>query len=229
MSIKDIFKKETKALLNADLGMVSILIIIALISLRAYGIHNIYLSVLLAGISIILAIISVVSYRKYKKTANKNDNSTEMYYLELQERIEKNKAKQEDIQTLMISQIAEIKSYYIISKKQAENSFRLAVAMCIVGIILISIAIVLPIIMLANIYVAIIPAVGGALVEVIAGTSLVVYRNSLDQLKHYFMFLHETERFLSSVNLIQQLNPENRDEVLKDIIHIEMSRDISIK
>ena len=42
------------------------------------------------------------------------------------------------------------------------------------------------------------PAVGGAITEVIAGTALIVYRNSLSQLNHYHKALHEDERFLSS-------------------------------
>ncbi len=63
------------------------------------------------------------------------------------------------------------------------------------------VAILIPIVFRLSFQMSIIPAIGGVITELIAGTALVVYRNSLSQLNHYHKALHEDERFLSSVNL----------------------------
>ena len=85
------------------------------------------------------------------------------------------------------------------------------------------VAIVLPVVYKLNIESSIVPAVGGMITEVIAGTALVVYRNSLSQLNHYHKALHEDERFLSSVNLLGKFSSDTiRDDMLKEIIRSEI-------
>lgn len=71
---------------------------------------------------------------------------------------------------------------------------------------------------------ALIPAIGGAIVEVVAGTSLFVYRQSLDQLNKYYEALHENERFLSVVNITDKISPEKKDEVYMEIIRSQLTR-----
>jgi len=74
---------------------------------------------------------------------------------------------------------------------------------------------------------AIIPAIGGAIAELVAGTALFVYRSSLSQLNHYHKALHEDERFLSSVNLLSRFSTtEAQDEMLKEIIRSEIQMNI---
>ena len=50
-----------------------------------------------------------------------------------------------------------------------------------------------------------------------------VYRYSLVQLNYYHKALHENERFLSSVNLLEKFSSvETRDDMLQEIIKSEM-------
>ena len=63
---------------------------------------------------------------------------------------------------------------------------------------LLTVAVLLPLVFKMDIQVSIVPAVGGVITELIAGTALIIYRNSILQLNHYHEALHEDERFLSS-------------------------------
>ena len=90
------------------------------------------------------------------------------------------------------------------------------------------VAILLPVVFRLSFQMSIIPAVGGAITEVIAGTALIVYRNSLSQLNHYHKALHEDERFLSSVNLLGKFSTvEARDDMLREIIRSEIQMNLA--
>ena len=70
--------------------------------------------------------------------------------------------------------------------------------------------------------------IGGVVTELIAGTALVVYQNSLSQLNHYHKALHEDERFLSSVNLLGKFSTiEAKDNMLQEIIRSEIQMNLS--
>lgn len=133
-----------------------------------------------------------------------------------------NESQSADILELMLANMKEIQEYYGLSKAQAKNSFFLTVIMCLLGFILLGVSIVTAITNKDNIVATIIPAVSGAIVELIAGTSLIVYRNSQKQLNHYYSYLHDNERFLSTVNIVNKLNPEKRDEMYKEIIRSQI-------
>ena len=91
------------------------------------------------------------------------------------------------------------------------------------------VAILLPVVFRLSFQMSIIPAVGGAITEVIAGTALIVYRNSLSQLNHYHKALHEDERFLSSVNLLGKFSTvEARDDMLREIIRSEIQMNLAV-
>ncbi len=125
---------------------------------------------------------------------------------------------------LMQVNLNNIEKYYKWSQEQAKSAFSLAVWMCIVGLLVFAIAVLLPTVFRASIEVAVITAIAGGLVELFAGTALVVYKSSVEQLNYYHKALHEDERFLSSVNLIGEFStPEKKDEVLHEIIKSEIS------
>ena len=127
----------------------------------------------------------------------------------------------------MLINLEDIKEFYTWSQKQAKGSFSLAVAMCISGFVMMAVAILLPIVFGLNIEMAIIPAIGGAIAELVAGTALFVYKNSLAQLNHYHKALHEDERFLSSVNLLSRFSTsEKQDEMLQEIIRSEIQMNL---
>ena len=125
--------------------------------------------------------------------------------------------------------LEDIKEFYTWSQKQAKASFILAVSMCISGFVLMVVAILLPVVFRLSFQMSIIPAVGGAITEVIAGTALIVYRNSLSQLNHYHKALHEDERFLSSVNLLGKFSTVGaRDDMLREIIRSEIQMNLAV-
>ncbi len=128
----------------------------------------------------------------------------------------------------MMINLEDIKEFYTWSQKQAKASFVLAVSMCISGFALMIAAIILPIAFKLSFQMSIIPAVGGIITELIAGTALVVYRNSLSQLNHYHKALHEDERFLSSVNLLGRFGTvEAQDDMLREIIRSEIQMNLA--
>ena len=128
----------------------------------------------------------------------------------------------------MLINLEDIKEFYTWSQKQAKAAFILAVSMCIFGGALIFSAVLLPVVFKLNFDIAIIPTIGGVITELIAGTALIVYKSSLKQLNHYHKALHEDERFLSSVNLIEKFSSvEIQDEMLKEIIRSEIQMNLS--
>lgn len=137
------------------------------------------------------------------------------------------KKKEIDALGRMMINLEDIKEFYTWSQKQAKASFVLAVSMCVLGFALMIIAIVLPIIFSLSFQISLIPAVGGVITELIAGTALAVYRNSLAQLNHYHKALHEDERFLSSVNLLGKFSTvEAQDDMLREIIRSEIQMNL---
>ena len=90
------------------------------------------------------------------------------------------------------------------------------------------VAILFPYVFRLSLQMSIIPAIGGVITELIAGTALVVYRNSLSQLNHYHKALHEDERFLSSVNLLGKFSSvETQDDMLREIIRSEIQMNLA--
>lgn len=129
-----------------------------------------------------------------------------------------------DIIELMLINMKEIKEYYVLSKTMAKRSFLLSVIMCIFGFIIISASIVAIFIIDISFIQSIVPIIGGAVVEVIAGTSLVVYKKSLDQLNQYYEALHNNERYLSLVNLVDKLTDDKKNETYISIINSQLEK-----
>lgn len=147
-----------------------------------------------------------------------------------EKRVLGNEGKKKEIDALerMMINLEDIKEFYTWSQKQAKASFILAVIMCISGFGLMIVAILIPIVFRLSFQMSIIPAIGGVITELIAGTALVVYRNSLSQLNHYHKALHEDERFLSSVNLLGKFSSvEAQDDMLREIIRSEIQMNLA--
>lgn len=129
-----------------------------------------------------------------------------------------------DVLELMLSNMSEIREYYSISKKQANLAFWLSILFCLFGII--AIAVSLPGIFVSSIESTIITVIAGAISELFATTALFVHKNALKQLNIYYKSLHENEKFLSIVNLTNQLPPDKRVASIEKIIESSLS-DIS--
>ena len=134
----------------------------------------------------------------------------------------KQEANSADIIELMLLNMKEIKEYYVMSKNMAKKSFMLAVVMCILGFVIIASSIIFVLFMNVSFLESLVPVIGGTIVEVIAGTSLSVYRKSLEQLNQYYESLHNNERYLSLVNLVDKLSDDKKDETYISIINSQL-------
>lgn len=142
-------------------------------------------------------------------------------YWEKVQKLEGDKSlSDKDALELIKVNLANINEYYIWSQKQAKSAFNTAIATCGVGFLLVVAAVLIPIVKQDfNSTISFISFLGGAITEVIGGTIFFVYRKSLTQLNYYHKALHEDQRFLSSVNLINKFHDKNAgDEMLKEII-----------
>lgn len=142
-------------------------------------------------------------------------------YLEQVQKLEgdKNLSDKDALELIKVN-LANINEYYIWSQKQAKSAFNAAIATCSVGFLLVVAAVLIPVVKQDfNSTISFISFLGGAITEVIGGTIFFVYRKSLTQLNYYHKALHEDQRFLSSVNLINKFHDRNAgDEMLKEII-----------
>lgn len=199
---------------------------------------------ILVTISVVLAFVTLLtSYFTIMRKRWQEDDEEELetYSRRLKRALVPEEIKQEDKKSYvnedkkkidalgrMMINLEDIKEFYTWSQKQAKASFVLAVIMCISGFILMIAAILLPIIFGLSFQMSIVPAIGGVITEIIAGTALVVYRSSLSQLNHYHKALHEDERFLSSVNLLGKFSSvEIQDDMLREIIRSEIQMNLA--
>ena len=162
---------------------------------------------------------------KKKPKGKPTENSAE----KLMERLAENpeEAQEANVLGLMVMNLENIKEFYTWSQIQAKASFALAVVLCIVGFFLIIVAIILLIISKANLELSFISGISGIITNAIAATALIVYRHSLFQLNYYHKALHEDERFLSNVNLLNRFSTkEAHDEMLKEIIRSEIQMNL---
>ena len=199
-----------------------------------------FFPLMLEIMSVMLAIVALfTSYFSIMKKRWQEDDEEELesYSRRLKQAVIPRDTKEEqqnsdgkkevDALGRMMINLEDIKEFYTWSQKQAKAAFVLAVSMCVLGFGLIIIACALPVAFKLSYQISIIPAIGGVITELIAGTALVVYRSSLAQLNHYHKALHEDERFLSSVNLLGKFTEdEMRDNMLQEIIRSEIQMNL---
>ena len=130
-------------------------------------------------------------------------------------------AKGEAILELMIRNLGEIKDYYLISKDHAKASFVLAVIACLVGLLLLFVSAVSAL-NAKDVSSSVMTAIGGVVVELFAGTVLIVYNKSISQLNRYYDSLRESERLLYSANLVAKMSKGRRDDAYMEIIKSAM-------
>lgn len=150
--------------------------------------------------------------RNYIVNANKSDNTLSI----------ESKSESSDVLELMSIHMKEIKDYYVLSKSMAKDSFYLSVVMCILGFVIISASIIAIFLVNISFIQTLIPVIGGAIVEVIAGTALSVYKKSLEQLNQYYESLHNNERYLSLVSLVNRVSDERKDDIYSNIINSQL-------
>lgn len=179
-------------------------------------IFTIFVSIISGCVTLILSIVGNVRFSK----ANKKN--LENYELEINKLIHDDMNL--DVLERMKINLVDIKEYYNWSRRQAKLSFLLAIVMCVIGMLLLIASLILPIFFNFNIQTSIFPALGGIITEIVATSSLIVYKSSLKQLNYYHQSLHEDERFLSSISLLNLFdNKQYKDEMLREIIKNEIT------
>lgn len=188
---------------------------------------------------IIFSLVVIYFYNISSNSIEKDTKEIEDYYEKIRKYllgddiIDTNKEKKDiknendnnitsDILELMSLNMKEIKEYYILSKTMAKRSFNLSIVMCILGFIVIASSIFGIFLIKVSFIEALIPVIGGTIVEVIATTTFVVYKKSLEQLNQYFKTLHNNERFLSVVSLVDKMSANKKDDVYINIINSQL-------
>lgn len=236
-------KTSSMIILTIAIEMFAMLFVVLIFKEQSLGMafrNESILTITIGLCSVMLAFVALLtSYLSIMKRRWQEDNEEEIdsYSRRLQKAIASEKSqievslnvksednkKEIDALGRMMINLEDIKEFYTWSQKQAKASFVLAVAMCISGFILMMVAVLLPVVFRLDFEMSIIPAIGGVITELVAGTALVVYKHSLLQLNHYHKALHEDERFLSSVNLLGKFSSvEAQDEMLREIIRSEI-------
>lgn len=223
-------KRNTR--LKAAIGlMLSYIMILPTIYKQIMGYNLTSSDVVFMLISTLFMVLFFALYLIARKI--ENEKEVEDYYQNIRshviKNIESNSSTQKqnneefsDVLELMAIHLKEIKDYYVLSKSMAKDSFYLAVAMCICGLGIIGASIVAMFLVDISFMEALIPVIGGSVVEVIAGTSLNVYKKSLEQLNQYYESLHSNERYLSLVNLVDRLSEGKKDEVYTNIVNSQL-------
>jgi Sec-independent protein translocase protein TatA len=142
-----------------------------------------------------------------------------------QQRAEAKKAasETEDALTQMERNIAELREYYVISKRQARKSFSAALLACILGFLLYAAGILLSYDPNGQNVIAY-STVGGSLVEVIAGLFFWLYAKAIEQMNLYHSSLIETQSQLAAIELVPKMDKANRDKAYAYIITKTMDK-----
>jgi hypothetical protein len=124
---------------------------------------------------------------------------------------------------LLNATLIEMKKYYEISRSQAKTSFNWSIAACLLGFALLATPLIASFFPNSNVESSILTVAGGIMIELFAGTTMLVYKSSTGQLKSYYDAIQQNERYLSCVNLADRLSTsENKDLILMEIIRAEM-------
>jgi hypothetical protein len=130
-----------------------------------------------------------------------------------------------DVFKLLYKNVRESTEYYIISKRQANKSFTLAIISCFLGVIIYICGFVIVAILDKDI--AIFTTIAGTVVELIAGLSFWVYNKCIKQLNEYHKRLNSTEKYLTSIQMADKMSENGREEMYKWLIQNVMLLDLN--
>lgn len=125
--------------------------------------------------------------------------------------------KKDDVLTLMIKNVGELREYYVINKQQARNSFSAALFISILGFILFATGIIITYLFKTENAIQY-TTIGGAVVEIIAGLFFCLYSKAIKQINIFHTSLQSTEKFLTAIQLVDKISSDKRDETYINII-----------
>ena len=128
-----------------------------------------------------------------------------------------------DIFKLLYKNVRESTEYYIISKRQANKSFTLAIISCVFGVVIYICGFL--IVAILNKDIAIFTTIAGTVVELVAGLSFWMYSKSLKQLNEYHRRLSSTEKYLTAIQMADKLESTEKNNMYRWIIERVMLAD----
>ncbi len=129
-----------------------------------------------------------------------------------------------DVFKLLYKNVRESTEYYIISKRQANKSFTLAIISCLLGVIIYICGFLIVAILDKDI--TLFTTISGTVVELIAGLSFWVYNKCVKQLSEYHKRLSSTEKYLTSIQMADKMTESGREEMYKWLIQNVMLLDL---
>jgi len=173
----------------------------------------------LAMLGIISAVI--VTFRVFSVAKKEQKEITEDIDRTVQNIIQLR--KEEDVFTLMLKNVGELREYYIINKQQARRSFSGALIACFLGFLVFCIGFYLnqnrgnSIVLLT---------IAGSIIEIVSGLFFWLYKKALDQINLFHFSLLKTEKFLTAIKLVEKISADKRDENYAYIIKAIITSDI---
>lgn len=167
------------------------------------------------GIDLIISILgttlSTILALTFKTNIDKKDINAE------NEEIDKSVKKvvdltndNDDIIGLMMTNVAELREYYVISKRQATKAFSASLLVCFLGIIVYIAGI--SVLLFTDDNILLLSTISGTIVEIIAGLFFWLYSQSVKQLSMYHMRLGTTEKYLTAIKLVEKMSDEKKDD-----------------
>lgn len=123
-----------------------------------------------------------------------------------------------DVVSLMINNVSELREYYVISKRQANRAFTSTLIICILGFVIFIVGIILSAVIGQEL--ALYTTISGGIVEVISGLFFWLYKSATNQLNLYHERLGYTEKYLTAMQLAENISPERKDETYRYIIEM---------
>jgi hypothetical protein len=129
------------------------------------------------------------------------------------------KANPDNIQEVAASQLSIINSYYQSGLEQSQRSFQWSLIWGSIGLVFFIAAVTFLLIRQPT-EVAFASGIGGAIVEVIAGTYLYLYKHASDQLAAFRTSLETTQRLLLANSMCEMLEGEIKQKTRADLISL---------
>lgn len=177
------------------------------------------LSVILGTFFLLCAFIFTLAFTRRKEKETEADIKTR--HDRIDGAFAKTDEPENDMSKMMIYNMKKIDDFITISKHQSKRAFAVAVASFVTGLMLFGGAVIYALSdngMDGAIYLSIC----GVITEFLSGSNMVIYNKVQEQLNRYYIGLHENERFLSAVKIVEYITRENRDKAISEIIQGQM-------
>lgn len=179
------------------------------------------LSVILGTFFLLCAFVFTVTFTRRKEKDIEEDTKTR------HDRIDGAFAKTEDpendMSKMMVFNMKKIDDFITISKHQSKRAFSIAVASFVTGLVLFGGAVIYALSDNGKDG-AVYLSICGLITEFLSGSNMVIYNKAQEQLNRYYIGLHENERFLSAVKIVEYITREKRDQAISEIIQGQMGK-----